>query len=151
MNKKNNRKFFFYIFLLFLIVTFVSCNVNGIFNAAKGLIPKLKSGLPNIVYGTWAVESNYEGYYKYKLKLDSDSNYTLTDGENNIVHGRYEINYSYLDILQSSGKITFYPSLNNYNTSESTDFSYFADVVYGPEKLKLHGKTLSEEFLFLER
>ena len=155
MRKKVLFSFAFSVLVSVVLFFSLSCKTDGIWNAVKGIIPKLKTGHPNVIYGNWAVQSEFEGYYKFKLQLGADGKYvfSVNSDPNQTQRGEYKIEYSHLDILESTGKITFSPSLkkNDLREYEEAEFSYKADRYDGPQELRINGYNVSEEFLFLDR
>lgn len=107
--------------------------------SAKGVMPKFKGGTPNLMTGTWAVESStVEGVYVYRLKLEKDKSFEMAASNNVVIKGTYTYSYDHLDLLEASGTMKFSEALPpDYH--REMEFSFYADEAAGPQKLVLSG------------
>lgn len=139
--------------LLFLAplccVLFTACDDIA---ALKDALPEFSSDEPNLLSGHWQVASSTVGVYAYDLTLKINGKYTfIPQDESEAVSGTYTISYDHLDLLESSGTITFSAGITPGSDAVTMDFSFKASEEKGPQTLKLKCDSFQNEFSFVGR
>jgi len=137
--------------LLLLLLSCVLMACDDI-SALKDIVPTFTGDNPNLLVGHWQVASSIQGFFAYDLTLGADNNYILIpQDESDTVAGTYTIAYDHLDLLESSGTVTFSAGFVPDGGEVTMDFSYEASKEKGPQTLKLKCDSFQNEFSFVGR